>query len=67
MTSCFHDYKYAKISKFLLTSIASPERMQNQEIFNKSKFILAKDKKDETLNDILLQKTIEDIIRCRCS
>ena len=33
--------------------------MQNQEIFNKLKFILAQDKKDETLNDILYKKQLK--------
>ena len=33
--------------------------MQNQEIFNKLKFILAQDKKDETLNDMLYKKQLK--------
>ena len=33
--------------------------MQNQEIFNKLKFILAKDKEDETLNDMLYKKQLK--------
>ena len=33
--------------------------MQNQEIFNKLKFILAKDKKDETINDMLYKKLLK--------
>jgi hypothetical protein len=33
--------------------------MQKQTIFNKLKFILAQDKKDETLNDILYKKQLK--------
>ena len=33
--------------------------MQNQEIFNKLKFILAQDKKDEILNDMLYKKQLK--------
>ena len=33
--------------------------MQKQTIFNKLKFILAQDKKDETLNDMLYKKQLK--------
>ena len=33
--------------------------MQKQTIFNKLKFILVQDKKDETLNDILYKKQLK--------
>ena len=36
--------------------------MQNQEIFNKLKFILAQDKKDETLNDMLYKKQLKILL-----
>ena len=36
--------------------------MQNQEIFNKLKFILAQDKKEETLNDMLYKKQLKILL-----